>query len=172
VSTGQENRAMVGNEAAFETRDLYLACFLRCTGYDLIALRPEGRRKVFVFRDGPPRRRAGVLPPGCGGSAAGVLRNHQGHEGAAAQCMRNLSVPVRSRPADRNSRRRSKGSARSCSTDCATVTSDAPSPAPSAKATDAISWSRLASRTSSLSPWKNYCANPALKPAIPAMGTP
>ena len=50
------NRAMAGNEAAFETRDFYLACFLRCTGYDLIALRPEGRRKVFVFRDRPTRR--------------------------------------------------------------------------------------------------------------------
>ena len=25
------------------------ACFLRCTGYDLIDLRAEGRRKVFIF---------------------------------------------------------------------------------------------------------------------------
>ena len=40
----------------FETRDFYLACFLRCTGYDLIDLRAEGRRKVFVFRDRPTRR--------------------------------------------------------------------------------------------------------------------
>ena len=47
---------MEGNEAAFETRDFYLACFLRCTGYDLIDLRAEGRRKVFVFRDRPARR--------------------------------------------------------------------------------------------------------------------
>jgi hypothetical protein len=44
----------------FETRDFYLACFLRCTGYDLIDLRAEGRRKVFVFRDRPTRR-ANVL---------------------------------------------------------------------------------------------------------------
>ena len=38
--------------------------FLRCTGYDLIDLRAEGRRKVFVFRDRPdaPQRRAGFLP--------------------------------------------------------------------------------------------------------------
>jgi hypothetical protein len=43
-------------EIAFETRDFYLACFLRCTGYDLIDLRAEGRRKVFVFRDRPTRR--------------------------------------------------------------------------------------------------------------------
>lgn len=44
----------VGRE--FPTRDFYLACFLRCAGYDLIDLRPEGRRKVFVFRDQPTRR--------------------------------------------------------------------------------------------------------------------
>jgi hypothetical protein len=41
---------------AFETRDFYLACFLRCTGYELIDLRAEGRRKVFVFQDRPTRR--------------------------------------------------------------------------------------------------------------------
>lgn len=40
----------------FETRDFYLACFLRCTGYELLDLRAEGRRKVFVFRDQPSRR--------------------------------------------------------------------------------------------------------------------
>lgn len=40
----------------FETRDFYLACFLRCTGYELINLRAEGRRKIFVFRDRPTRR--------------------------------------------------------------------------------------------------------------------
>ena len=49
-----------GEVSAFETRDFYLACFLRCTGYDLIALRDEGRRKVFVFQD-RPRRRDDVL---------------------------------------------------------------------------------------------------------------
>ena len=37
---------------AFETRDFYLACFLRCTGYELIDLRAEGGGKVFVFRIG------------------------------------------------------------------------------------------------------------------------
>ena len=37
--------------ASFETRDFYLACFLRCVGYELLNLRPEGRRRVFVFRD-------------------------------------------------------------------------------------------------------------------------
>ena len=42
--------------AAFETRDFYLACFLRCTGYELLDLRSEGRRKVFVFQDRPTRR--------------------------------------------------------------------------------------------------------------------
>ena len=46
--------------AAFETTDFYLACFLRCTGYALLDLRPEGRRKVFVFKD-RPHRQADVL---------------------------------------------------------------------------------------------------------------
>ncbi len=43
-------------EGAFETRDFYLACFLRCSGYELIDLRAEGRRKVFVFQDRMTRR--------------------------------------------------------------------------------------------------------------------
>jgi hypothetical protein len=55
VSTGQIHNIAVGGEIPFETRDFYLACFLRCTGYDLIDLRAEGRRKVFVFRDRPSR---------------------------------------------------------------------------------------------------------------------
>ncbi|MFG1288421.1 DUF5659 domain-containing protein [Xanthobacter versatilis] len=41
---------------AFETRDFYLACFLRCSGYQLQGLRSEGPRKVFVFRDRTSRR--------------------------------------------------------------------------------------------------------------------
>jgi hypothetical protein len=40
----------------FETRDFYLACFLRCSGYALINLRDDGKRKVFVFRERPTRR--------------------------------------------------------------------------------------------------------------------
>ncbi len=56
MSTGQANKGVASDEAAFETRDFYLACFLRCTGYDLIDLRAEGRRKVFIFRDRPTRR--------------------------------------------------------------------------------------------------------------------
>ncbi len=51
MSTGQANTKAATGEIAFETRDFYLACFLRCTGYDLLDLRAEGRRKVFVFRD-------------------------------------------------------------------------------------------------------------------------
>jgi hypothetical protein len=42
--------------AAYETRDFYLACFLRFAGYKLIDLRDEGPRKIFVFRDRPSRR--------------------------------------------------------------------------------------------------------------------
>jgi len=60
VSTGQTRLREVGEVGAFETRDFYLACFLRCTGYDLIDLRVEGGRKVFIFRD-RPRRRDDVL---------------------------------------------------------------------------------------------------------------
>jgi len=56
VSTGQFNNRAAAGQPAFETRDFYLACFLRCTGYDLMDLRAEGRLKVFVFRDRPSRR--------------------------------------------------------------------------------------------------------------------
>jgi hypothetical protein len=56
VSTGQIDKDSAAGCLVFETRDFYLACFLRCTGYDLIDLRAEGRRKVFVFRDRPTRR--------------------------------------------------------------------------------------------------------------------
>jgi len=55
VFTGQMNVLPVAGKIAFETRDFYLACFLRCSGYELIDLRPDGRRKVFVFRDRPAR---------------------------------------------------------------------------------------------------------------------
>lgn len=54
--TGQMNSEPAAGKIAFETRDFYLACFLRCTGYELMDLRAEGRRKVFVFRDRPTRR--------------------------------------------------------------------------------------------------------------------
>ena len=57
-----------GCGAAFETRDFYLACFLRCSGYPLLDLRSEGRRKVFVFRDRPDRRNDVVAYYGEGGS--------------------------------------------------------------------------------------------------------
>jgi hypothetical protein len=55
VSTGQINTGS-GDARGFETRDFYLACYLRFAGYDLVGLRAEGRRKVFVFRDRPSRR--------------------------------------------------------------------------------------------------------------------
>jgi hypothetical protein len=71
VSTAQMDKDEADDGEAFETRDFYLACFLRCTGCHLINLRAEGRRKVFVFHDRPTRRddvlafygnRAGVAP--------------------------------------------------------------------------------------------------------------
>lgn len=49
-------KAKIADMKAFETRDFYLACFLRCTGYALLDLRPEGRRKIFVFKDSPGRQ--------------------------------------------------------------------------------------------------------------------
>jgi len=54
VSTGQA-KARAG-EVVFETRDFYLACFLRCVGYNLLDLRADGMRKVFIFLDRPTRR--------------------------------------------------------------------------------------------------------------------
>lgn len=62
MSTGRitashsENVTVAGPPEAYETRDFYLACFLRCQGYELLDLRPEGRRRVFVFRDRKARR--------------------------------------------------------------------------------------------------------------------
>ena len=56
MSTGRASTRAVAGEIAFETRDFYLACYLRCTGYELLDLRAEGSRKVFVFRDSPTRR--------------------------------------------------------------------------------------------------------------------
>lgn len=56
MSSAQNTIASSAREKVFETHDFYLACFLRCTGYQLIDLRTEGRRKVFVFRDRPTRR--------------------------------------------------------------------------------------------------------------------
>jgi hypothetical protein len=65
VSTSHFELKELGNggsygRAAFETRDFYLACFLRCSAYNLIDLRAKGsgmssclQRKVFVFRDRP-----------------------------------------------------------------------------------------------------------------------
>ena len=60
MSIEQIARSGAGETRAFETREFYLACFLRCTGYDLIDPRSEDRRKVFVFQD-RPRRRDDVL---------------------------------------------------------------------------------------------------------------
>jgi Domain of unknown function (DUF5659) len=56
VLTGQETSRQGVDEFAFKTHDFYLACFLRCAGYELLDLRSDGRRKVFVFKDRPTRR--------------------------------------------------------------------------------------------------------------------
>ena len=44
------------DRGVFETRDFYLACFLRCCGYEIVGLRAEGARKAFIFRDRASRR--------------------------------------------------------------------------------------------------------------------
>jgi hypothetical protein len=56
VLTGQACHRSPARVDASEARDFYLDCFLRCTGYELIDLRAEGRREVFIFRDRPKRR--------------------------------------------------------------------------------------------------------------------
>ncbi len=56
------------NLSVFETRDFYLACFLRCSGYDLVDLRVEGQRRVFIFKDRPQRRGDVITFYGEGGS--------------------------------------------------------------------------------------------------------
>jgi hypothetical protein len=71
VLNAQVNAMPAPRAIAFETRDFYLACFLRCIGYELIDLQGERRRKVFVFRDRPTRhedvltfyRDNGAVPP-------------------------------------------------------------------------------------------------------------
>jgi hypothetical protein len=72
-------------DAAFETRDFYLACFLRCAGYELVNLRDEGRRKVFVLSGSPyTARRCDCLLWRCDQrSAPGFRRDHKRHEGIA-----------------------------------------------------------------------------------------
>lgn len=59
MSTGQgvkiDRPHSMSSRRSFGTRDFYLACFLRCSGYPLRELRSEGRRKVFVFDDRPSR---------------------------------------------------------------------------------------------------------------------
>jgi hypothetical protein len=60
VSTVQTQPSSQDNGAGhktYETRDFYLACFLRCAGYELLKLRAEGGRRVFIFQDRPMRRR-------------------------------------------------------------------------------------------------------------------
>ena len=54
-TSSARGESIIGRDA-FETRDFYLACFLRCIGYELLDLRAEERRKVFVFQDQLTRR--------------------------------------------------------------------------------------------------------------------
>ncbi len=47
----------VSRPGLYETSDFYLACFLRCSGYELAGMRRDGRRCVFAYRDRPTRQR-------------------------------------------------------------------------------------------------------------------
>ncbi len=67
-NTKELNGGVGGRRSAFETRDFYLACFLRCAGYELLDLRAEGSRKVFVFQDRPTRREDVISFYGEGGN--------------------------------------------------------------------------------------------------------
>ncbi len=42
----------------FESSDFYLSAYLKAEGFELMDVRREGRRAVFVFRDRPDRREA------------------------------------------------------------------------------------------------------------------
>ena len=47
----------VSRPGLYETSDFYLACFLRCSGYEFAGMRCQGRRCVFAYRDRPTRQR-------------------------------------------------------------------------------------------------------------------
>ena len=73
MSTVQENASQPGSSiggraGVFETRDFYLACFLRCTGYELLDLRAEGRREGFRFPGSPNAGKDVITFYGEGGS--------------------------------------------------------------------------------------------------------
>ncbi len=87
MSSGQAKYNVVAREGGFETSDFYLACFLRCTGYELLDLRAEGRRKVFVFRDRPSRRDDVLSFYGDGAMASTA---HSSPEGVRARRRSNL----------------------------------------------------------------------------------
>jgi hypothetical protein len=42
----------------FETSDFYLSCYLRSLNYELVDVRREGQRAIFVFHDDDDRRAA------------------------------------------------------------------------------------------------------------------
>ena len=103
----------------FETRDFYLACFLRCAGYELVNLRDEGRRKVLVFRDRATRR-ADVMA--FYGDATSVwplafAATIKDMKGIAAQCLNRKTLCRSSAPRALRSARPSTGSKGSSSMD-------------------------------------------------------
>jgi hypothetical protein len=126
VSTGQESNGLVAWDGAFETRDFYPACFLPA-GYDLIDLRDEGRRKVFIFGDRPARPDDVLAFYGEGAAVPALAFSAaiKGREGSPAQCLTNRARPTPGSLADRNSARHSSASFRSSLTGSVMVTSAA-----------------------------------------------
>jgi hypothetical protein len=49
---------MAKQEAVYQTTDFYLACYLKCIGYDLVGIASQEKRLVFKFEDQPMRREA------------------------------------------------------------------------------------------------------------------
>ena len=72
ISRKSENGTGRDGSSTYETRDFYLACFLRCVGYELLDLRPEGRRRVFVFKD-TDARHGDVMAFYCDGASVRPL---------------------------------------------------------------------------------------------------
>lgn len=45
------------NRELYRTTDFYLACFLKCSGYDLVDLQKRGSRVEFIFAEKPGIKR-------------------------------------------------------------------------------------------------------------------
>ena len=77
MTTGPAD-AEIPPRAVFETRDFYLACFLKCSGYDLIDLRATGRRRVGNANPRILRRKNRIALPGdAGDELTAAIRSYE-----------------------------------------------------------------------------------------------